>query len=461
MGIDIDGQDLRGNRFLGLIGKVRAIIGADRPIIFAVLNQLIGAIGMVGSLYCAGAYFSSEERGFYFTFSSLIAIQQVLEAGFGQCIVQFASHEFARLRFANYQEVHGDPVARDRLYSLGRLAAKWYVKLAVGFFFVSLGGGYLFFSAKSSIGVSWAWGWAVLCLATSLNILTLPYWYLLEGCIQVSWVNGTRAVGNAVKSAALCVGIISGFGLMSAGLAAFLYSFVTIAILLVRWRLFLRAIWKTEIAHSVSWKEEIWPFQWRIATSWLGGYLSFNLANPMIFGICGPVEAGRFGMAWAAAQGIGNFAMSWGATKIPRYGMLVAQRSYRELDKLWNSALVRSIGVSILGSGILVALLLSLEGLPKYRDRFPPLWQVIVLLLGVVLNQVLFAQAFFLRAHKREPFLILSLVNGGLIAGGVALGAYLIGTAGVVLANSIVSVAMVVWGTWIYTKFRHQYVPAS
>ena len=141
--------------------------------------------------------------------------------------------------------------------------------------------------------------------------------------------------------------------------------------------------------------------------------------------------------------------------------MLVAQRSYRELDKLWNSALVRSIGVSILGSGILVALLLSLEGLPKYRDRFPPLWQVIVLLLGVVLNQVLFAQAFFLRAHKREPFLILSLVNGGLIAGGVALGAYLIGTAGVVLANSIVSVAMVVWGTWIYTKFRHQYVPAS
>ena len=45
----------------------------------------------------------------------------------------------------------------------------------------------------------------------------------------------------------------------------------------------------------VDWRTEIWPFQWRLAVSWLCGYFTFQLFNPILFAVRGPIEAGQMG----------------------------------------------------------------------------------------------------------------------------------------------------------------------
>ena len=44
---------------------------------------------------------------------------------------------------------------------------------------------------------------------------------------------------------------------------------------------------------SVSWRNEIWPFQWKIAVSWICSYFSIQIFTPVLFAYRGPAEAGR------------------------------------------------------------------------------------------------------------------------------------------------------------------------
>ncbi len=46
---------------------------------------------------------------------------------------------------------------------------------------------------------------------------------------------------------------------------------------------------------GISWRREVWPFQWKIAVSWLCDYFIFQLFTPVLFAFRGPVEAGQDG----------------------------------------------------------------------------------------------------------------------------------------------------------------------
>ena len=59
----------------------------------------------------------------------------------------------------------------------------------------------------------------------------------------------------------------------------------------LRWRRFFAQFLTPPRHGRVSWKHEIWPFQWRIAVSWMSGYFIFDLINPVAFYFCGPVDA--------------------------------------------------------------------------------------------------------------------------------------------------------------------------
>ncbi|MFK2504393.1 hypothetical protein ACIXPB_19920, partial [Bacteroides fragilis] len=89
----------------------------------------------------------------------------------------------------------------------------------------------------------------------------------------------------------------------------------------------------------MDYKTEIFPYQWKIALSWISGYFIFQLFNPVLFATEGAVIAGQMGMTLAALNGIQSLSLSWMTTKIPLYSGLIAQKQYRQLDIIFNRTL--------------------------------------------------------------------------------------------------------------------------
>jgi hypothetical protein len=165
--------------------------------------------------------------------------------------------------------------------------------------------------------------------------------------------------------------------------------------------------------NRIGWKGEIWPFQWRIALSWVSGYLIFQLFSPVIFRYWGPVAAGRMGLSVTMCSGILTVGIAWVNTKAPLFGMLVAQRRFDELDLVYFPSLRRSVAIVMAANCFIFSAVLFL-GYTHNRlsARVLDPLSLAFLMGATATNVFVFAQSVYLRAHKQEPYLALSLVVG-------------------------------------------------
>ncbi len=163
---------------------------------------------------------------------------------------------------------------------------------------------------------------------------------------------------------------------------------------------------------SIDWRKEIWPFQWRIALSWLSGYCVFTIFNPLVFRILGPVPAGRIGMTFAVAQSVVTLSIVVVKTKAPIFGTLLAKRDFRGLDTMFFHALKRSMAaVGLMAASFsVVVLALSLTG-NHYAGRFIDPLQVAIVMGATLVNCATQSVSIYLRANKEEPLLLSSVLS--------------------------------------------------
>jgi O-antigen/teichoic acid export membrane protein len=433
-----------------LLNRIRRWAGVDRPIFYTVLGRGWSLFSGPVTILLVMHFFSAKVQGYYYTFGSVMALQVFLELGFSQCIVQFASHEFARLRFQTGGALQGDSRARARLISLGRLSLKWYAVMAL-FVVAGLGaGGFLFFSLKHDPSVSWAWPWWSLCLTTGIMLALLPVGALLEGCNQMGFIYGLRTLVGVLSGFTLWLALWSGAGLFAGAIMVVTGVVVTATAYAWRWPGLLKELWCVPKGETISWRREIWPFQWRIAISWISGYFIFNLFTPVLFYFHGPVVAGQMGVTMQLINSLNALAYAWTGTKAPRFGILISKREFTELDRLFFKSTAQSVGVCAVGGFALLAGLIFVQAHYAMGARFLGVGPTSLLVLATVVNQIIYGQAVYLRAHKREPLMWLSLANG------LAMGLLMVilgrsyGAWGVCLAYSAVQVAIlamvsVVW----------------
>jgi O-antigen/teichoic acid export membrane protein len=440
---------------LKLLNRMRLWAGMDRPVFYTAMGRAWTLFsGPVTSFIFVPHFFTPEAQGYYYTFGSVVALQVFLELGFSQCIVQFASHEFAHLRFQPGGALEGDSRARARLISLGRLSLKWYAVMTL-LVVIGLGvGGYLFFSLKHDASVSWAWPWWSLCLATGATLAILPIGALLEGCNQLAFIYGLRTLSAMVGSLIIWLALWGGLGLFSGTavvLAAMLIATIAYA---WRWPGLLKELWRAPKGETISWRREIWPFQWRIAISWLSGYFIFNFFTPVLFYFHGPVVAGQMGATMQLVNSLNALAYAWVGTKAPRYGMLISRRQFEELDHLFFKSTAQAVGICAAGGLALLAGLMFVQAHFAMGARFLGVGPTSLLVLATVVNQVIFSQAVYLRAHKREPFMWLSLVNGMATALLVVVLGWFFNAWGVCVAYCFVQVAILAWAWAVWKHCR-------
>lgn len=434
--------------------RLRRWAGVDRPVFFAGLGQAWSLFSGPITLLLITRFFSLKVQGYYYTFSSVLASQVFLELGFSACIIQFASHEFARLRFGPGGTIEGDSAAHSRLISLGRLSLKWYAVMAF-LAFLGIGmGGHWFFQTKHDLSVAWAWPWWGLCLASGLSLLLLPVTSLLEGCNQVSFVYGLRTVSRIVAAVTLWGAIWGGAGLFAGSFTALATVLVMATAYFWRWRGLLAELWHAPQREVISWSREIWPFQWRTAVIWMSSYFTSNFFTPLLFYFHGEEVAGQMGATMTLVASLSALAQSWTVSKGPRYGMLVSRRQFGELDRLFYKTTAQAVGICILGGLALLVGLVFVRAHFAMGARFLAPGPTSLLVLVTVLNQVGYSQGVYTNAHKQAPFMILAVVGGlaiALLATGLG---YFFGAWGVSVAYVLVQVPLLVWVCVVWERCR-------
>jgi O-antigen/teichoic acid export membrane protein len=240
---------------------------------------------------------------------------------------------------------------------------------------------------------------------------------LLEGANQVSPVYAYRLVEGVLTTLTAWIAIVLDARLWVPTLSALVGLGLSATFLILRFRHFFSAFLSPSMGPRIQWRRELWPMQWKIALSWLSGYFSFSLFTPVLFHYQGAVVAGQMGMTWALAVAVSSVSSTWVYSKVSRLGMMVVRGEFAPLDRLIVRLTVAAVSVACamsLGVWIVLVLLHS-WGHPLASRVLPPLPSGLFL-LATVLMQVSIPQSAYLRAHKKEPFLGLSLASGVLIA---------------------------------------------
>lgn len=441
-------------------------MGMDRAIIYTLAGRGWSLAASFITLLLVVRFFTPDEQGYYYTFASLLAMQVLFELGMSFVVMQFASHEMAHLRWTDGGTIEGDCTAKSRLRSLLLLVTKWYGAIAVLIVSVILPLGWLFFSAdQAQASVNWQLAWICLVLAAAINICFMPLLAFLEGCSCITEVARLRMIQSIVGSFAAWLVLLSGGGLlampaMSAGFA--------LTVLIWLWRTKWTALknlylYEADVNTGINWKTEIWPLQWKIALSWLSGYFIFQLFTPVLFAYRGAVEAGKMGMSLSIASALMSIAMAWMSTQAPRFGTLVARKDYIALDQLFKLTLLRSFLVMfMLGATLCIAnYLLHLKNV-QFSSRILAPLPFTLLMLATMLNYVTYAQSAYLRAHKQEPFLLISLISAVLIAVLTLAWGEEYGALGMMSGYfAVCSVVGFGWGSLIFYSKRDEWQKAS
>jgi len=445
--------------------KLPHSIGLDRAIAFTVLGRAVQGLGSVGSVLLIVHFLSPAEQGYYYALWSLVALQSVFELGFSFVILQVAAHERAHLEFHPNGSITGSEAAHFRLASLLQRAVRWYTTAAVVMGVALLLGGMRFFALHQQPQAPniWIVPLRITVLACAITFSIGPVLSFLEGCGQVAQVARMRFFQSTVSVALSWTAMLSHHGLFSPAMVLLGQGFVASGLLYSRRKLLIPLL-RMHVAHmGISWRSEVWPFQWKIAVSWLCDYFIFQLFTPVLFAFRGPVEAGKMGLSMSIVMQLSAMMLAWMTTKAAPFGSLIAKKDTSELDRMFFRSLRQSITLFLaVAALVLVGVLAAPNVLPKISGRIEA-WPIFLLLLLTALSShVVQSEAIYLRAHKCEPFLVQSIVIALCTAGSVVVFAKTSGALGVSMAYFVVlGVAGVISATAIFRTKRNQWAEAG
>jgi hypothetical protein len=438
-------------------------LGIDRAVGYVLLGNGWNLFVKPVNLYFTLKYLTPDELGFFYTIGSILALQVFFELGLGIVVQQFASHEAGHLKWTIDGTLSGDPEAKSRLASLLRKSIGWYTLIAGLITLVILPVGWYFFAtAQNAAHVGWRLPWVWTVLATAGGLLVTPLVTLLNGCGQIAWTARIYTIQSFLLTPLTWVVLVCGGGLFTAPLIQSLTLLLLAGWLVFGWRGAFLDLWRLPCdGPQIHWRREVWPFQWRIAVSWLSGYFIFQLFNPVAFRYHGARAAGRLGVSLNVAMQIMILALTWVNTKMPQFGALIAQRRFNELNALFYRAFRQSTVVAAAGAAALVAVPLILPRcgprLAELAERFLSPLPMTLLAVAVIANHIVSCQAAYLRAHRREPFLIPSMI-GALFSGlsTYFLGRYF-GLTAMLAGFCTLSVLGIFLGTAVFVSKRRQW----
>jgi len=396
--------------------RLARLAGLDSQVVSTLLLRVWQVLAGVTTVLIVPIWLGKVEQGYYYTFASLLALQIFFELGMNQVILQLVSHDFAHIKNAAGR-LTGDADRISRLAALIGLLRYWYGTAALLFFvIVSVSGGY-FFSTKGDLPISdWGGPWLILTLVTAVNLYFSSSLTVLEGCGELVNVSRMRLLQSICGSALMWIALAFGAGLWVMPLVPLISAMHTAYWLRMNGGTLKSLSYQfvdRSIKAKIKWRTDILPFQWRIAVSWISGYFIFQLFTPIVFARLGAVEAGRLGISMAVFSALLSVGMSWVNAKLPAFAAHVSRGERARLNALFKDVVKRSgvftlIAILMVIAAVLLSIVLDVAAV----HRFASLPVVFSLAVITLCNCLIFAAAAYMRAHKEEPMMWVSVVTG-------------------------------------------------
>jgi O-antigen/teichoic acid export membrane protein len=411
---------------------------ADPSLLYAgVYRASLGVSGLLTVLVVM-AKLTPDEQGYFYTLNSLGSMAMFVELGLLSLIIIFAGHEWSLLSLDSRGHPVGSSKALSRLTSLGHFGAKWFATGSALLVVIMVLVGRLLLRSHQVYRVVWQAPFYLLCIANGLTAFVAFPQALLEGCHQVREVYLCRLQSMAAGNLALWVGILCGLGLWSLSLGAFLNCVWTIGFLLLFFAPMLSTLCSQPQGEAISWRRELMPLQWRVAVGYLCSYILYYAFTPLLFYYRGPVEAGQMAVTWAGIEIISTVAGTPNAIRIPAFNALVAVADRQSLNRLsWQTALL-AVALNVLGATSFMLLLIAATNRGyAFSERLLPLWPTAILFIGSLVKQVGTCMTNYVRAHKVEPFIPVSVASTLTFLAGALPLTTRFGTTGLALAFTV------------------------
>ncbi len=388
-------------------GSRNAFLGS--AVLTALSAKIWNVTSGIVSIFLITRILSPRVQGYYYVILSLGAIQMLAELGISVTITTFANHEMNGLEFK--VPLIGPRKNIGRLGSLFSFQRRWFRGGALAIFVVVMAFGWAFLGAKES-GVLPALG--VYSVGLSLGLVTEGKMAFLLGAGRSVSVSRHRLIQAVSSSVALWSGFYFNFELYSIGLAQ-IFSFGIVYVSL-RYRFdgvldTLMEFHRSWGESGVSWIKEIWPFQWKVGLSFIGGYFLSQSLTPVVLRMYGPEAAGKFGLSMQIVVSLNAVAFVWISVKSSDFARLISAGELSALRRSFQSALVgstllmfSSLVVVVLGKRFLAPSWLAERVLPEGEFAW-------LCLLGFG-NHFVFSMSTFLRALRTDPLWLPSLLQG-------------------------------------------------
>ena len=389
--------------------RIRQALGLDGAVAFTSLARMVSIAGSTVTVLLIARFLSPVEQGYYYTLLSLVALQMVFELGFSFVVQQLAAHECVHLVIREDGSISGDPAAHARLASALQLGVRWYSLAATAMGMILTPLGFFFFAhnaAPATAQIAWQGPWLLAVTASMAGLWCQSFYSFFDGCGQMRAVAALRLRQAVVGMALAWTAMLLHHGLYSPALVIVGQVGTGLFFLATRRCLLTGLLGHQVLDASICWSREVWPFQWRIAVSWMCSYFTIQIFIPILFALRGPVEAGQMGMSLSITGYMTGLVLPWITTKATPFGRLIARREFHGLDRLFLRTLGQALAVfaMIALSADAAAMLLTAIA-PRLAARMvsPQLFAVLVLAAGA--NCVVQSLATLLRSFKQEPFL--------------------------------------------------------
>jgi O-antigen/teichoic acid export membrane protein len=326
--------------------------------------------------------------------------------------------------------------------------------------------GLVFFTRHAAPGtahVDWQWPWIAAIVASVAGLWCVPYYSFIEGCGHVRAVAAMQ-LRQAIAYAGLAwTAMVLHHGLFAPALVIAGQVGIGLHFLFGHRRLLFGLLRHSSREAAIQWRSEVWPFQWRIAVSWMCSYFTVQILIPILFALRGPVQAGQVGMSLSITGYISVLALAWTSTKATPFGSLIARGEFERLAQLFRRAIAQSMAVfAAIALLALAAVALLPAAAPRLAARMVPVSLFALLVTGAAANHFTQNLAILLRSFKQEPFLAQSLVVAALNIALAAVAIPKFGALGAALSYLLATGGAGLPIAWIvYRRARRGYLNVS
>ncbi|MDP3398296.1 MAG: hypothetical protein Q8S23_04045 [Bacteroidales bacterium] len=402
-------------QYFSKIKKVLNQVLLDKDLQNTTLNQGFKLITGPLLILLLPLYISQEVQGYWFSFISISALSVLADLGFTVIILQFSAHEFAYLGISNNFIVSNDIRNNYHLIKLStllRFTIKWLIKLLIFAFTPILIVGLIFFNIDPT-EINWKFPWilyTVGAMITFANTVILSY---IEGCNFVAKTQRIRFYSTIINFTILFLFLALRTDLYALSISLLFSSVITSIIIYKKFHFLLYQLWEISKNESYDWFHDFFIFFKKYAISVASGYLVVQISTPLSFIYFGAVEAGKVGLTMSLCTAIFSISNIWFQSIAPKVNMLNSKKKWRHLSLLISKRLILSVYTYIFVFLIfsILYVLFKYSSLSEINNRFLPFTGILILVFHWLLQLPNYAMAFYLRAFKKEPFMILSFLS--------------------------------------------------